>query len=491
MAYFNDVEDSDGNILTAGSLDFSLTDMSFDKSIGLTEKITIGSVLVNSGTLPFQYTGEIEKISGSNDFCNALELEVELNGIEKHDDSLMLFDVGASTMLGTWDFEFQLPYSASNISHGEECEIDFVFKAWQSEIALYEDSGFTDEERIRVTLTSRMIVLNEFLPRPDGIAYGFDFGDDSSDMPQGEWVEIYNNSTVSKDLSGWYIWDASGSENNKIAITATNTYPASTTIGGEGWLVVYMNKAVLNNTGDTVKLYNSSNVLVDSYAYATPPDFCDIEPTPGDENSTTGTGSCVDVPSNKSYARIPDGIGVWVDPVPTPGGINVLEDGNKEIIENNWVELTPEELLIELSPEEGGPIPSADDLKSSSTTTEIIEEEPVSESDPVESFEEIVEVILETIEDILDVPEVIIEEQPIEEIETSIEEEVVIVEPEVVEETTSVSEEPVIEITIIEDPIDIADPVEVPVESVEEPVDDGDTSPADEEIPTNKETTSA
>jgi len=32
------------------------------------------------------------------------------------------------------------------------------------------------------------VVLNEFLPNPDGI-----FGDDGDDAPFGEWIELYNN----------------------------------------------------------------------------------------------------------------------------------------------------------------------------------------------------------------------------------------------------------------------------------------------------------
>ncbi len=153
-------------------------------------------------------------------------------------------------------------------------------------------------------LISNDVVLNEFLPNPEGIAYGYDFGNDDSMMPQGEWVELYNNSDVSYDLSDWYIWDASGDDLNKVFITNLNTCPANTIISGKSWLVVYMNKEVLDNTGDTVKLFDNTDTLIDFYAYLG-----------------------VTLP-NKSYARIPDGIGYWVDPIPTPGRKNVLEDEN-------------------------------------------------------------------------------------------------------------------------------------------------------------------
>jgi len=170
------------------------------------------------------------------------------------------------------------------------------------------------------------IVLNEFLPDPDGEEYGFDFGDDSDYMPQGEWIEIYNNSDNSFDLAGWYIRNSLESDANKIVITNLNTVPASTVIGAKNWLVVYMNKAILNNMGDTVRLFDNSNRLIDLYVYTTDSDYCDIEPTPGDDNSTDTFGSCAGVPPNKSYARIPDGTDDWVDPIPTPGTPNKVED---------------------------------------------------------------------------------------------------------------------------------------------------------------------
>jgi len=170
------------------------------------------------------------------------------------------------------------------------------------------------------------VVINEFLPNPEGLEYGFNFGDDSSNMPQGEWVELYNNSDNSFDLAGWYIRDESAT--NKIIITAANTNPAGTVINGKSWLVVYINKAVLNNTSDTVKLFDDADNLIDLYTYTTTNDYCDLEPTPGASNTNIPSGACSGVPPNKSYARIPDGSANWVDPIPTPGAPNILEEKN-------------------------------------------------------------------------------------------------------------------------------------------------------------------
>lgn len=150
---------------------------------------------------------------------------------------------------------------------------------------------------------SEGIVLNEFLPNPNG-------NECRLDGVAGEWAEIYNNSDIEKDLADWQIRD---SGNHTIAISGSNTHTGVTTIGakdsGSEWLVVFLNGCVLNNSGgDSVNLYNADGQLIDSYSYS---------------------GSA---PENKSYARVPDGTGAWFDPIPTPGGPNILEGTDSEDI---------------------------------------------------------------------------------------------------------------------------------------------------------------
>lgn len=198
----------------------------------------------------------------------------------------------------------------------------------------------------------QQIVLNEFLPAPHPTANGLNFGNDASNMPLGEWIELYNMGTTSVDVNGWYMTDASGGVGNTHAIiNITNIAPANTVIPPGGWLVVYLNKPSLNNTDDSIFLYTSTSsgsVLVDTVSYTTPtPDGCELEPTPTTTNAsstlsgTPGNGGQADcnqnqTPPNKSYARIPDGTGAWVDPIPTPGALNlpdpiVNSDGSIEM----------------------------------------------------------------------------------------------------------------------------------------------------------------
>ena len=157
-------------------------------------------------------------------------------------------------------------------------------------------AGYSCEE------TNSPIVLNEILYNPIV---------DSGSMPDGEWVELYNKSDQAIDVAGWYVQDVVGySLSHRIIIsTANSDNDTDLSDGGEtvvpahGWLVVYRNgSAIFNNDGDTVELYDNNNVLTDSHTY------------------DGGKGN------NVTEARIPDGTGAWVDPIPTPGKANKLEE---------------------------------------------------------------------------------------------------------------------------------------------------------------------
>lgn len=153
------------------------------------------------------------------------------------------------------------------------------------------------------------IVINEFLPNPTG--------SDDAPMPGGEWVELYNLSATAINVAGWTLYD--NSDSNPVVITSSNSDnngntadSGETIVPARGYLVVYLNGAYsewLNNSGgDSVRLYSGtvgSSPLRDSYSYAG------------------------DAPENKSYARIPDGIGSFVDPIPTPLAPNKIADATE------------------------------------------------------------------------------------------------------------------------------------------------------------------
>ena len=109
----------------------------------------------------------------------------------------------------------------------------------------------------------------------------------------------YNKSDSPVSVAGWNLTDVIGTV---IPVTADRTDTGGTDIASHGFLVVYMNSAILNNTGDTVNLYNG-----------------EVNPTNLIDSHTFGATT-----KDKSIARIPDGWGDWYDPIPTPGGPNKL-----------------------------------------------------------------------------------------------------------------------------------------------------------------------
>lgn len=92
---------------------------------------------------------------------------------------------------------------------------------------------------------SAAVVINEIIPNP---ASG-----------GKEWVELYNTSPFSGDVNGWTIADDTG---GTIA-------SATTTIAAQGFLVIELSSARLNNSGDTVRLKNASGAVIDVIHYGT------------------------------------------------------------------------------------------------------------------------------------------------------------------------------------------------------------------------------
>lgn len=144
------------------------------------------------------------------------------------------------------------------------------------------------------------VVLNEIYANPNSV---------DSAPDNREWIELYNNSGTSVDVLGWKISEMSGTSETFYTIVSTCSGSlsgkiapyggASTVINSNNQLLLQFcpTSQVLNNDGDTVRLYDNSNTFLDGHAYP---------------NTIVG----------KSHQRIPNGVGLWVDPEPTPGEPN-------------------------------------------------------------------------------------------------------------------------------------------------------------------------
>ncbi|MCH7604784.1 lamin tail domain-containing protein [Patescibacteria group bacterium] len=191
--------------------------------------------------------------------------------------------------------------------------------------AVLEGSGEETEEPVEPKKHGN-VVLNEIMPNPEG--------DDSQPGLDGEWIELYNLEDYPVDLKGWYLELASDPE-NMLVITGVDTHTSGTIIGKNGsgseWLVVFVEETILNNVGDTISLYDLSNKLQDSHTYSAFADDADEDTNEsGGESNEETLGIETLGNEGKSTARIPDGTGEWIDPVPTPGGPNKLEEDVEE-----------------------------------------------------------------------------------------------------------------------------------------------------------------
>jgi len=121
------------------------------------------------------------------------------------------------------------------------------------------------------------VLVNECLPAP---------------VSGPEWIELYNPSSISVDVSGTYVDDMSGGSSPDIL-------PSGSVVPAKGFLLVNLNGFKLNNTGtDQCRLLNTDQREINRITYSS-------------------------APSGKSRARMPNGSSTlsW-DATPTPGATN-------------------------------------------------------------------------------------------------------------------------------------------------------------------------
>lgn len=304
-ASFSDTESSASGLFSAGMLDFELFNTSFETQIGseaLGEKVYASIAMPVNASMDMQYELSNSIVNDPDGLCSELDVVAKQNGITKYSGPLSGLSAPASEDFGSWEFDFDLPVGAP-VGHGEKCDIDAVFSAWRKEIPSFANSGFTDTEKTQLSFTARMVVLNEIFARPNG-------GIAPKDR---EYIELYNNGDTAIDTLGWNISEVSGVTETFYPIVASGAVSgemmpyngASTIIPAGGFLVLEFGggSSHLNNSGDTVRLYDSSTTLLDSHTYPS-------------------------IAAGKAVVRFPDGIGFWVDPEPTPGSTNMvsLED---------------------------------------------------------------------------------------------------------------------------------------------------------------------
>ena len=202
----------------------------------------------------------------------------------------------------------------------------YKFYGWSGDVTSSEDSisllvtGSTNLQAI-FSIDSSLaeeIVINE-------INYN-----SADDFDSGDWVELYNNSNQSKDISNWYFSDSDSS--HKFVL------PEGTIIDSGGYLVIVENSTDfisrfpdvknyvgetgfgLSGSGEFMKLVNSNDQIVDSLTYD------DNFPWPVEADGDGSTLELIDANSDNSVAEN------WKASVGhgTPGKLNSIITSVKE-----------------------------------------------------------------------------------------------------------------------------------------------------------------
>jgi hypothetical protein len=130
------------------------------------------------------------------------------------------------------------------------------------------------------------VIINEILPNPAGNDKG---------NPTGEFVEIHNNGTSPIDISNWSLKDDKDQVFSNI--------PSGTIITSGNYLIFHPTKSILNNGGDSVRLYNVSGNLIETITYPTSSDGKSYsrlnadwdwsQPSPGQANQNSSSNQIV------------------------------------------------------------------------------------------------------------------------------------------------------------------------------------------------------
>jgi DNA/RNA endonuclease YhcR with UshA esterase domain len=150
----------------------------------------------------------------------------------------------------------------------------------EKELLVESDSVANINIPVCVTTPSAQILINELWPSPD------------SDDRQYEFIELKNLDNIPVNLCGWKIKDNS----------TTFTLPVGYIIEPHNFLVIPRSESniSLNNTGDTISLYNSDDNLIDQTNYSSAKTNISwsrknnnswewtTEVTPGEENILSG-----------------------------------------------------------------------------------------------------------------------------------------------------------------------------------------------------------
>lgn len=118
------------------------------------------------------------------------------------------------------------------------------------------------------------IFINEILADPAAGLEGDANADGTTSSSQDEFIELFNFSSESIDLSGWSLSDATRTRHQFDAGTILAPHQYLVIFGGGApqlpdiqWVLASEGSLGLNNSGDTISLFDSTDVLMEQVIY--------------------------------------------------------------------------------------------------------------------------------------------------------------------------------------------------------------------------------
>ena len=118
------------------------------------------------------------------------------------------------------------------------------------------------------------VILNEVFADPAGDLSGDANGDGVRSGTDDEFIELLNNGAVEWDISGWALSDSVATRHIFPSKTVLPPYTFLVVFGGGSpllsgvhWQTASSGALGLNNSGDTVSLYDSTSQLMDQLLY--------------------------------------------------------------------------------------------------------------------------------------------------------------------------------------------------------------------------------
>lgn len=194
----------------------------------------------------------------------------------------------------------------------------YVFKEWKG-IAGVAENIFTFSFPIHLSVSA--VFAQDTTPKPDVVINEINYNS-AADFDCEDWIELYNNSDIEVDLSGFILKD-SNDDNSFI-------FPAGTKIPGKEYIVVCSNDSAfsqfypdvnnkignlgfsISNGGELIRLLDKNNNYIDSVH------FRDKEPWPTEPD---GSGATLALKDASSDNYLPENWSASLNHG-TPGAIN-------------------------------------------------------------------------------------------------------------------------------------------------------------------------